>query len=254
MSNYGKMDILWLDGGWVRPLKTVDRSVEWQQGIKYDQDIDMEKIATAARVKQPGLIVVDRTVTGPYENYTTPEQQVPDKPLSHPWETCMTMGNSWSYVPGDQYKPSIQLVQLLIKIVSRGGNFLMNIGPGPDGDWDPEAYKRLADMGKWIKINGEGIYASKAVAPYSSGNFYYTQSADGKIRYAFLLAANENIKLEPRILIPTADGRKVRSVQLLGTKIKLKWEQHEGNISVVIPEALQNNSGLQYAATFKIDY
>ncbi len=254
MSNYGKMDILWLDGGWVRPLKTVDRSVEWQQGIKYDQDIDMERIATAARVKQPGLIVVDRTVAGPYENYTTPEQQVPDKPLSHPWETCMTMGNSWSYVPGDQYKPSIQLVQLLIKIVSRGGNFLMNIGPGPDGDWDPEAYKRLADIGKWIKINGEGIYGSKAVAPFSSDNLYYTQSADGKTRFAFLLADNPDLIFKPLISIPTGDSRKVRSVQLLGTKYKLKWVQHEGDISVVIPASLQNNSGLQYAATFKINY
>ncbi|MGZ3820886.1 MAG: alpha-L-fucosidase, partial [Mucilaginibacter sp.] len=90
MSGYGKIDILWMDGGWVRPLNTVDKSVEWQQGIKYNQDIDMPKIAQMARAKQPGLIMVDRTVTGAYENYTTPEQEVPAAPLDHPWETCMT--------------------------------------------------------------------------------------------------------------------------------------------------------------------
>ena len=141
MSGYGKMDILWLDGGWVRPLSTVDRNIDWQKGIVYDQDVDMKRIATMARSYQPGLIVVDRSVGGEFENYTTPEQEVPNAPLSHPWETCMTMGNSWSYVPGDHYKTAHQLVQLLVKIVSRGGNFLLNIGPGPDGDWDPVAYE-----------------------------------------------------------------------------------------------------------------
>ncbi|HVW15627.1 MAG TPA: alpha-L-fucosidase [Mucilaginibacter sp.] len=254
MTGYGKMDILWLDGGWVRPLKTVDRKVEWQQGIKYDQDIDMPKIAAMARAKQPGLIIVDRTVTGQYENYTTPEQQVPDAPLSHPWETCMTMGNSWSYVPGDHYKSSLQIVQLLIKIVSRGGNLLMNIGPGPDGDWDPEAYKRLADIGKWIKINGEGIYASKAVAPYSAGDIFFTQSADKKTEYAFLLSKDVNVNLPATITIQTANPEKVKSVTLLGVKHKLKWAQTDGNITVAIPQTLQNQNGLQYAAAFKIGY
>ncbi|MFB9841218.1 alpha-L-fucosidase [Mucilaginibacter ginsenosidivorans] len=254
MTGYGKMDILWLDGGWVRPLKTVDRSVDWQQGIKFDQDIDMPKIAAMARARQPGLIVVDRTVTGPYENYTTPEQQVPAEPLSHPWETCMTMGNSWSYVPGDHYKPSLQIVQLLIKIVSRGGNFLMNIGPGPDGDWDPEAYKRLADIGKWIKINGEGIYASKAVAPYSAGDIFFTQTNGGSDEYAFLLSKNNDVAFEPVVKIPTGNDRKVKKIALLGIRQKLRWKQEGGDILVTIPKSMQSNNGLQYAAAFKLTY
>ncbi|MGN6638336.1 MAG: alpha-L-fucosidase [Mucilaginibacter sp.] len=254
MSDYGHMDILWLDGGWVRPLKTVDKSIEWQQGIKYDQDIDMPKIAAMARAKQPGLIVVDRSVGGPYENYTTPEQQVPAAPLSHPWETCMTMGNSWSYVPGDHYKSSLQIVQLLIKIVSRGGNFLMNIGPGPDGDWDPIAYQRLADIGKWIKINGEGIYSSKTIAPYSAGDIFFTRSADSKTEYAFLLSKDNNVSLPATITISTENTTKVGSVRLLGVNQKLKWSQKGGDILVSIPSSLQNNSGLQYASTFKISY
>lgn len=254
MTNYGHIDILWLDGGWVRPLKTVDRSVEWQQGIKYNQDIDMPKIAAMARTKQPGLIVVDRSVGGPYENYTTPEQQVPAAPLSHPWETCMTMGNSWSYVPGDHYKSSLQIVQLLIKIVSRGGNFLMNIGPGPDGDWDPVAYQRLADIGKWMKINSEGIYSSKTIAPYSAGDIFFTRSADSKTEYAFLLSKDNSVSLPTTLTIPTQNTAKARSVKLLGVKQKLKWSQKGGDILVSVPSSLQNNSGLQYAAVFKIGY
>ena len=139
MSEYGKVDILWLDGGWVRPLETVDRSVEWQRGIKTNQDIDMKHIAEMARGYQPGLLIVDRTVTGPYENYTTPEQEIPHELLPYPWESCITMGNSWSYVPNDHYKSAQKIVQMLIRIVSRGGNLLLNIGPGPDGDGDPVA-------------------------------------------------------------------------------------------------------------------
>ena len=254
MSNYGRVDILWLDGGWVRPKNHADSVMAQSMGSKYNQDIDMPKIAAMARSKQPGLIVVDRSVTGPNENYTTPEQEVPAAPLSHPWETCMTMGNSWSYVPGDHYKPAQQIIQLLIKIVSRGGNFLMNIGPGPDGDWDPEAYKRLADIGKWIKINGEGIYSSRAVAPYSDGEVFFTQSKDGKNEYAFLLSKNNEVALPASLTINTGNAEKVKAVALLGVKQKLKWKQDGGSISITIPESLQNNSGLLYAGTLKITY
>jgi alpha-L-fucosidase len=254
MSNYGRVDILWLDGGWVRPLNHTDSAMAKSMGSKYNQDIDMPKIAAMARTKQPGLIVVDRSVTGANENYTTPEQEVPAAPLSHPWETCMTMGNSWSYVPGDHYKPSSQIVQLLIKIVSRGGNFLMNIGPGPDGDWDPEAYKRLADIGKWIKINGEGIYSSRAVAPYSDGGIFFTQSADGKNEYAFFLAKGSEVTLPPTLTINTGNSTKVKGVTLLGVKQKLKWKQNGGVITVSVPDWLKNENGLLYAATFKIEH
>jgi alpha-L-fucosidase len=71
MTGYGKVDILWLDGGWVRPKNTIDTTIDWQKGIKFNQDIDMPKIAAMGRKNQPGLIVVDRTVSGQYENYTT---------------------------------------------------------------------------------------------------------------------------------------------------------------------------------------
>ena len=115
MTGYGKVDVLWLDGGWVRPLSTIDTSVEWQRGITYDQDIDMARIATMARSYQPGLMVVDRTVSGEFENYVTPEQTVPKEPLLYPWESCITMGNSWSYVPNDTYKSTNTIIHLLLR-------------------------------------------------------------------------------------------------------------------------------------------
>lgn len=256
MSDYGKVDILWLDGGWVRPKSTVDTTVEWQRPIKYDQDIDMPKIAAMARSKQPGLIVVDRTVTGQYENYTTPEQQVPDVPLDHPWESCITMGNSWSYVPGDHYKSARQVISLLVKIVSRGGNLLMNIGPGPDGDWDPVAYERLQQIGSWIKINGEGIYNTTSVAPYSEANTFYTKSKKADNIYAFVLSDKD----KDQVVIPESlsfhlkDIKKVKKVSLLGVNKKLKWTADGSNIKVLIPKDIPEKNELNYAAVFKIQY
>lgn len=250
MTGYGRMDILWLDGGWVRPHSPEEIKANWV----FNQDVDMPRIAAMARGNQPGLIVVDRAVPGKYENYTTPEQQVPDKPIAHPWETCMTMGNSWSYVPNDHYKSVNQLVHLLVKIVSRGGNFLLNVGPDPTGDWDPVVYDRLAGLSQWIKINGEGIYASRPVAPYSSGNIYFTKAKDANTVYAFLLSDSDKVRLTPVVSIELKDISAVKKISLLGVKQHLKWKINDGKLAVMIPEALQKESGLLQSATFKIEY
>ncbi len=254
MTDYGSVDILWLDGGWVRPKSTIDTTVDWQKGITFNQDIDMARIATMARKKQPGLIVVDRTVAGAYENYTTPEQQVPNAPLDNPWESCITMGNSWSYVPGDHYKSANEIVSLLVKIISRGGNLLMNIGPGPNGDWDPVAYDRLKQIGSWIQVNGEGVYNSIAIAPYSEGNIYYTKSKNSSATYAFYLSDKDAVIMPAKITFHVKEVKSIKKISLLGIKQKLKWKVEGEAVSVTIPVNLQKANGLTQAAVFKIQY
>jgi alpha-L-fucosidase len=249
MANYGAMDILWLDGGWVRPLSTLDSTVEWQKGIRFDQDIDMKRIAGMARDLQPGLIIVDRSVGGEFENYQTPEQQVPAEPLGIPWETCMTMGNSWSYVPGDHYKPARELIGLLIKIVSRGGNFLLNIGPGPEGDWDPEAYQRLKEMGAWIKLNGDGIYGSRPVAPYSSGNFYFTRSKDSSTVFAYYIQPDSlHVFTESYSIDHFPSMPNLRTVSLGGSSEKLRWKKEGDRIIIFITKKMQEEMNHQQPA------
>jgi alpha-L-fucosidase len=252
MSNYGKMDILWLDGGQVRPLSSIDKTVDWQKSIPYDQDIDMANIAKMARSHQPGLLVVDRTVTGKYENYVTPEQQVPETPLDNPWESCLTMGNSWSYVPHDHYKSTHELVQLLIKIVSRGGNLLLNIGPSPEGDWDDTAYVRLKEIGNWMKINQEGIYNTKPIAPYSFNNIYLTKSTNKNIAYAFYMSDKKEVTLPNQVIIEGYLANPKAIINLLGFKDKLTWKQDGNKLVINIPTKLQNKVIGNDAVTFKI--
>jgi len=254
MTGYGSMDILWLDGGWVRPRSTVDTSVEWQRGIRYNQDIDMARIAKMARSHQPGLLVVDRTVSGEYENYITPEQTIPAAPLPHPWESCITMGNSWSYVPNDHYKSTNQLVHMLLKIISRGGNFLLNIGPSPEGDWSDTAYSRLKEIGVWMKVHADGVYNTIPLAPYEDGNIVYLQSKDKKDIYAYVLSdkANEVILPSTISLQKITLSKKSKIVLLDAPKEKIKWQATNDGITIAVPSKLKNKVAGNYAVAFKI--
>lgn len=246
MTDYGSIDLLWLDGGWVRPSSIPNDPL--------NQDINMPRIAKMGRSHQPGLILVDRTVTGAYENYTTPEQEVPDKPLPYPWETCMTMGTQWSYKPNDTYKSSKDLIQILIKVVSRGGNFLLNVGPDASGDWDPVVYNRLKDIGRWMKINGEGINSSVPVAPYSAGNIYFTKSKSKQKVYAFWLFDKDTLNLPASVSLPVNIIKEPKKVHLLGYPKKLKWLYKNGNVIIQIPVSLQNSNMLKYSDAFVLEY
>ena len=250
MSDYGKIDILWLDGGWVRPFSSVDTSVEWQRTIKHNQDIDMGNIARMARTHQPGLLVVDRTVHGEYENYVTPEQQVPATYLPYPWESCMTLGNSWSFVPNDEYKSARKVIHLLTEIVSKNGNLLLNIGPAPDGEWDPNAYARLEDIGKWIQVNGEAIYDAEADAALpGQGKWVFTKKQDC-IYAIYQLAAKEAISEIYKLNINTASP--IKKIQILGTDQKIIFKQASNNLSIFTPVKKLNAN--TEALVFKIQY
>jgi len=255
MTGYGNVDILWLDGGWVRPLSTVDTSISWQKTIPFEQDINMPRISAMAREYQPGLIIVDRTVSGEYENYVTPEQTVPKEPLGCPWESCITMGKSWSYVPRDTYKSSIELVHLLIDVVSRGGNLLLNIGPSSEGDWDTIAYQRLKEIGTWMKINGKAIYGSVPLYPYAEKNVAFTQSKDHKEKYIFLLSDSDkdDVVLPDKLILNNIDyNSNVRACLLSDPTTKLRVKQINGKMAIFFPTGLKKNIPTKYAQVIKI--
>lgn len=249
-TNYGDIDILWLDGGWVRPeWSLTDESRPWLGCKGWIQDINMPKIASMARKNNPDLLIVDRSVHGKYENYRTPEKQVPDSILPYPWETCMTMGNSWSYVENDVYKSTNTLIHMLIDIVSKGGNFLLNVGPSPLGTLPEPAIIRMKEIGKWMKINGNAIYSTRPIYPYKQNKVRFTQAKNGTI-YAFCLL--EENELLPNTIKLGKTGFKISFITILGSNTKLKFKQNRNGYEITIPQSVIAKNQIKHAVVFEI--
>ena len=237
MTGYGPIDILWLDAGQVRPPS---------------QDLQMDKLVAMARRHQPRLIVVDRTVGGQYENYRTPEQEVPDQPPPYVWETCMTMGDQWSFKPNDSYKSTHRLIQLLADIVAKGGNFLLNVGPQPDGTLPAVAQERMKEMGDWLKVNGEAIYETRPIAPYKEGPFVFTRKRQNV--YAIYLTSKEGEGLPDHVAISSFRVKAGSKVKLLGVSKPLVWNTGaDGRTTIKIPDSARQNPPCQNAFAFRFE-
>ncbi|MAG87816.1 MAG: hypothetical protein CMB97_10715 [Flavobacteriaceae bacterium] len=249
MTDYGSVDILWLDGGWVRPKETVNDEVRaWGAPIPdFSQEIDMPKIAAMAREKQPGIIFADRTVHGPYENYQTPERKIPETKLDNPWESCLPLGNNWGYVPNDPFKSSTKVIQNLVEVVAKGGNMLLGVGPQPDGTLPLEVVAKLEEIGVWLNKNGEAIYDTHAIDDYQDGNIYFTQNA----KKTFAIAMFEDGESLPKTIsfsknLPSENAK----IKLLETGKKVDFKLKDGKVEISLPKEIRsrkNSSGIAFS-------
>lgn len=256
MTGYGEVDLLWLDGGWVRPLTPAlvqDRinDPDYDFTRVQSQPIDMDGLVRKAREKQPGLIVVNRAVPGRHQDYLTPEARVPDEVIEVPWEVPMPMAGSWSYVPDDRYKPARQLVHMLIEVVAKGGNLLLNVGPGPDGTWHEAAYERLRAIGDWMDVNGRAIYHSNPLAPHQEGKQRMVRHDDGQA-YVFYLADEGETAIPAHLLLTQLRPAEGATVRLLGHDAPLDWRHVGTGFMVDVPEDVRQNPPSDYAWTFEV--
>lgn len=253
MTDYGPVDILWLDGGWVRPDNSLTKETRpWLGKNQWIQDINMQAIASMARLNQPGLLIVDRTVHGEFENYRTPEQQIPVTIPAYPWESCITLGDNWySTSPAEHYKSVNWAIHTLIKIIAKGGNFLLGIGPDKTGNFVPEVYKRLDQIGKWMDINSQSIYGTRPLPPYDLGRIYFSQSKDGEYAYAFYLI-DENDPFPVSIELPDIFAGNHKTVKLLGHDKNLPLKRKSGITKVMIPESFIKAYSDTSALVFKL--
>ena len=251
MTEYGSMDILWLDGGWVRPKETVnDEVLSWGAPIpEWSQDINMPKIAAMARKNQPGILMVDRTVHGAFENYQTPEQRVPDKKLDYPWESCMTLGSDWGYVKNQKLKSSKTVIHNLIEIVAKGGSLLLGVGPSPQGIITADVVEKLQEIGSWMKINGNALYNTRTTENYVWDNTYFVQSKDGKTGYALYLVKNDI--LPNTIEWEGNTPQKNSAIISLATGEKASWKIVNNKVVLQVPKKLKSISSAALSFQYK---
>jgi len=217
LTNYGEIAILWWDYG--TQMKSAEGAAK------------LDKLLAL----QPNIITNDRLHPDFHGDTKTPEQAIPERDAveGQNWETCMTMNNSWGYRKSDHnWKSSELLIRNLIKIAARGGNYLLNIGPKPDGSFPEESVQRLKEIGQWMKVNGEAIYGTQAspLDKLSWGECTKKELKNNTVLYLSVFNWPKNGQLT----VPALKNRVV-CAKLLATGAKLKTTVAGNELIIGIP-------------------
>lgn len=226
LTNYGDVAGIWFDGMW----------------DKKDADWRLQKTYNLIHRLQPAALVGSNHHVAPYpgEDFQMFEKDLPghnstgfapeQKVGSLPKETCETINNSWGFhLKDNKHKSRKELIQYLVKAAGYGANFLLNVGPMPDGRIQPEHVQRLKEMGEWLNVYGETIYGTRQ-GPLTARDWGVTTQKDNKVYVHLLKWYDESI------VIPSW-GKKVKGARLFADKTPLKFSENEFGITVRIPKS-----------------
>jgi alpha-L-fucosidase len=223
--------ILWFDGDWCAD-HTAPTLADWW--VKSDG----QSLYAFLIGLKPGLVVNERVKRDVgLGDFACPEQFVPAAPLARQWETCQTMNSAWGYNAGleNTYKSTKSMIQELVRVVSRDGNYLLNIGPKGDGTVTPGSITILTGMGAWMSTYSDSIYGATA-SPFSAEPSwgYYTKKS-GKL-YAQVLTWPTGGTLQ----IPLLQNTISRVYLLNNPGTSLGYSVVGANINVTVPTAAPN--------------
>jgi alpha-L-fucosidase len=212
MTNYGKVDVLWYDVAW--PLDANGWESERMNAMIFEL--------------QPEIIVNNRNkLPG---DFSTPEQRIEAATSGRAWEACMTLNDSWGYQRADDnWKSSRTVIRNLIQCARDGGNYLLNIGPMPDGSIPEPSVRILTEVGHWMEANGDTIYKSDPCEPRRSNYANFTRT--GNTLYM-------HVHFWPGSYVAISGLQtKVKTARLLKTGTEVKFTQDEFQTKIVgLPE------------------
>lgn len=225
LTSYGEIGGIWFDGHWDK--KTSD----WR----------LEKTYKLIHDLQPACLVGNNHHLAPFqgEDFQMFEKDLPGQKTTGfnqeqtvgalPLETCETLNNSWGFNLQDKnYKSTKNLIQYLVKAAGHNSNFLLNVGPMPNGKIQPEFVATLQEMGKWMEKNGETIYGTRG-GPVPPKSWGVTTWKGNKVFVHIMNFEDENL------LIPEF-GKKVKNITLFSSGTKLKYKQDAFGIAITVPE------------------
>jgi alpha-L-fucosidase len=230
LTNYGEVGGIWFDGLW----------------DKKDADWRLEKTYKLIHQLQPGTLIGNNHHVAPYEgedfqmfekdlpghNTTgfSPDQKIGDLPK----ETCETINHSWGFdLKDDKHKSRKELIQYLVKAAGYGANFLLNVGPMPNGKIQPEHIGRLNEMGEWLKTYGETIYGTRG-GPLTARDWGVTTQKGNKVYVHILDWTDESL------VIPSW-GKKIKTARLFNDQSPVKFQENEYGITLKIPSSKKDD-------------
>jgi alpha-L-fucosidase len=224
MTQYGKIDILWYDGGWLAH-KGDDTTSAWLW--------EPDKLNKMVKSHNPKVVVNPRS--GWEGDFYCDEgsHEITGKIIPVPWEKnlCIGSGTSWGWIPDDPIMTQKEAITMLVNVFVRDGNVLLNVGPDKDGVIPEEAVHRLKEIGKWMNKNGESVYGTRG-GPFEPVDRVYGSTYNKNIIYLHILDMDEFRKLK----LPAMETNIVKCTVLGGSEVG--FNQSAEGITIDIPQEL----------------